>query len=304
MPTSTSLHRHLVPLAALGIVASTVVLTTASNAVPAEAADRHCARQQRVDVPRAPMQLKDCLDDLTTAGTVLTGHTNQSDWDGLHAVGTNNPSGVPGIQIDGYFPDRSRSNANNGWSHDSQFVIRLPDDWNGKLVVSGAPGVRRQYANDFIISDWVLANGYAFASTDKGNTGTSFYRDGSRPGGSVREWNRRVTQLTRATKRVVEQRYGHRPRRTYMFGISNGGYLTRWQLENRPRLYDGGLDWEGTLFRAGGPNLLTYLPTTLERYPEYRATGSDAAHTMRSSTPASRAVRSSSGTTTTRSTGT
>ena len=33
-----------------------------------------------------------------------------------------------------------------------------------------------------------------------------------------------------------------------MTGISNGGYLTRWQLENRPDLYDGGVDWEGTLF--------------------------------------------------------
>ena len=45
----------------------------------------------------------------------------------------------------------------------------------------------------------------------------------------------------------------HRPDRMYMAGISNGGYLTRWQLENRPDLYDGGLDWEGTLFRADGP---------------------------------------------------
>jgi len=66
-------------------------------------------------------------------------------------------------------------------------VIRLPDDWNGKLVITGAPGVRRQYANDFIISDWVLARGYAFASTDKGNTGTSFYEDGEKPGDAVLE---------------------------------------------------------------------------------------------------------------------
>ena len=113
-------------------------------------------------------------------------------------------------------------------------MVRLPARWNGKLVVSGAPGTRSQYANDFLISDWVLSKGYAFASTDKGNNGATFYDDGSTPGGSVREWNRRVTQLTRATKAVVRQRYGHAPRRTYMFGISNGGYLTRWQLENRP----------------------------------------------------------------------
>lgn len=250
--------------------------TAALSVVPAQAAE--CAGETAIIVPRAEMQVTACLDDLSTAGTVLTGHTNVADWAGLNAGGTKNPSGVPGIQVDGYFPDSSTTNTNNGWSHDSQFVIRLPDRWNGKLVVSGAPGTRRQYANDFLISDWVLAKGYAFASTDKGNNGASFYDDGSTPGGSVREWNRRVTQLTRATKAVVAQRYGSRPSRTYMFGISNGGYLTRWQLENRPRLYDGGLDWEGTLFRAQGPNLFTYLPTALRSYPSYAATGDPAAH--------------------------
>jgi hypothetical protein len=261
----------------------TVVLGSATlAAVPAEAEtshrpSRHCARQAAVHVPRAEEQKLACLDDLTTAGTTVSGHTNPDDWNGLHATGTKNPSGVPGIQVDGYFPDSSTTNANNGWDHDSQFVIRMPDRWNGKVVVSGAPGVRRQYANDFIISDWVLAQGYAFASTDKGNTGVRFYDDGSRPGGSVAEWNRRVTQLTRATKKVLAQRYGRTPRRTYMMGISNGGYLTRWQLENRPRLYDGGLDWEGTLFRAEGPNLFTYLPAALKHYPAY-STGDEAAH--------------------------
>jgi hypothetical protein len=184
---------------------------------------------------------------------------------------------VPGIQVDGYFPDTSTGNTNNDWNHDSQFVIRMPDRWNGKVVITGAPGVRGQYANDFIIGDWVLAKGYAFASTDKGNVGAKFYDDGSEPGGSIAEWHRRVTQLTRATKQVLAQRYGRQPRRTYMMGISNGGYLTRWQLENRPRLYDGGVDWEGTLFRAEGPNLLTYLPTALKHYKAYAA-GDEAAH--------------------------
>lgn len=37
------------------------------------------------------------------------------------------------------------------------------------------------------------------------------------------------------------------------------------------------MDWEGTLFRAEGPNLLTYLPTALREYPAYRDTGSEAA---------------------------
>jgi poly(3-hydroxybutyrate) depolymerase len=29
------------------------------------------------------------------------------------------------------------------------------------------------------------------------------------------------------------------PERTYITGISNGGYLTRYALENTPELYDG-----------------------------------------------------------------
>ncbi len=244
---------------------------------PSHPSSGHCARQDRIDVPGAEVQQTACLNDLTTAGTVASGHTDPQDWAGLHAAGTTNPTGVPGIQVDGYFPDTSTSNSHHGWNHDAQFVIRVPDHWNGGIVVTGAPGVRTQYANDFIASDWVLAKGYAFASTDKGNSGTSFYRDGTRPGDAIAEWNERVTQLTRAAKAVARQRYGQRATRTYMFGISNGGYLTRWQLEHRPWLYDGGIDWEGTLFTPK-TNLLTSLPPALRNYPSYRATGDQAAH--------------------------
>ena len=259
---------------ALALTALLLGAPLGAAALPA-AADTAC---HVPDVPGAERSEGACLDDLTTAGTVATGHTNPDDWAGLHAAGTTNPSGVPGVQVDGYFPDDSTTNTNHGWNHDSQFVIRLPDDWNGKVVISGSPGTRRQYANDFVIGDWALAQGYAFASTDKGNTGAAFYRDGSRPGGSIREWHHRVTQLARATRTVVAEHYGERPRRTYLFGVSNGGYLTRWQLENRPALYDGGVDWEGTLLRARGPNLMTYLPAALKHYPDYAATGDQAAH--------------------------
>jgi hypothetical protein len=278
MPLTTTSRRRTAALAASAVLAVGGALAAAAPAAADKPHGGHCARQTKIEVPGAEMQKVACLDDLTTAGTVASGHTNPNDWAGLNAAGTKNPSGIPGIQVDGYFPDTSTTNSNNGWKHDSQFVIRIPDNWNGGLVVSGAPGVRAQYANDFIIGDWVLSKGYAFASTDKGNTGSSFYDDGSAPGGSIAEWNQRVTELTLATKRVVKQVYAKAPQRTYMFGISNGGYLTRWQLENRPDLYDGGLDWEGTLFRAEGPNLLTYLPTALKNYPAYAATGDQAAH--------------------------
>lgn len=224
-------------------------------------------------VPGAEHQQRSRLTDLTTAGTAVSGHTDPADWAGLTSASLPVPAAVPGIQIDGYFSDTSTTNTNHGWQHDSQFVLRLPDRWNGGLVVSGSPGVREQYANDRAISDWVLSRGYAFAATDKGNTGVSFYRSNA----ALPEWNQRLTQLTVAARAVVAQRYGRTPRRTIATGISNGGYLVRWQLENRPHLYDGGVDWEGALWTVSGPNLLTFLPPALRAYPAYLA-GSAEAH--------------------------
>ena len=127
------------------------------------------------------------------------GRSDISDWAGLHSKQTVNPPAGAGIQIDGYFPDDSTTNTTNGWNHDAQFVIRLPENWNGQLVITGAPGVRKQYAPDYILSDWMLSQGYAYASTDKGNTGTSFYENGSRsaPGQAMREWHDRVSELDR-----------------------------------------------------------------------------------------------------------
>ncbi|EGX60022.1 hypothetical protein SZN_09643 [Streptomyces zinciresistens K42] len=256
------------PIRAVPFLAATLLATALGGPVPAAAAggvQGHCARQERVRVPDAAFQESACLPDLTTTGLAGTRYTDMADQAGLTARGTLTPSGVPGIQVDGYFPDSSRFNNTNGRRHDAQFVIRLPDRWNGGLVVTGAPGTRKQYATDKAISDQVLARGYAYAATDKGNNGPDFYRDGKRPGDAVSEWNTRTTQLTRAARKAVAQRYGQAPRRTYMTGISNGGYLTRWQLENHPELYDGGVDWEGALWTASGPNLLTSLPTAVAR---------------------------------------
>ncbi|MEU9011919.1 prolyl oligopeptidase family serine peptidase [Streptomyces sp. NPDC048479] len=256
----------------------TTALLLALTAVPAVAqqppetpATGHCNRITRLQVPGAERQEAACLGELTTAGTVASGHTDPADWAGLTPAGLATPRGVPGIQIDGYFPDTSATNTNHGWSHDSQFVIRLPDRWNGGL---------EQYANDRAIGDWVLSRGYAFAATDKGNTGAAFYRDGAAPGEAIVEWNDRVTQLTRAARAVVARRYHRPPSRTVATGMSNGGYLVRWQLENHPELYDGGVDWEGTLWRSSGPNLLTFLPPALRHYPVYAAAGpgADGAH--------------------------
>ncbi len=275
LPPGTA--RHPGKRAALGVFA----LALAASLLPSSATARpaphstagHCAHLSHLRVPGAAHQQADCLSELTTAGTVDSGHTDPADWAGLTPKDLAVPSGVPGIQIDGYFPDTSTTNTNHGWNHDAQFVVRLPDRWNGGLVVAGTPGNREQYANDRAIADWVLARGYAYAATDKGNTGLAFHRDGARPGDAVAEWNTRLTQLTRAARTVVAQRYHRPPARTLATGMSNGGYLVRWQLENHPELYDGGVDWEGTLWRSEGPHLFTFLPPALRHYPAYAAGG-------------------------------
>jgi hypothetical protein len=249
-----------IALLSAGLLASALLLP----ADPASARTAECGPAVRV--PGAEHQVSACLGDLTTTGTLDSGHTVQADWAGLTAADLPAPSGVPGTQIDGYFPDGSTTNTNHGWNHDAQFVLRLPQRWNGGLVVTGTPGNRRQYANDRAIADQVLAAGYAFAATDKGNTGAEFHTDGERPGDAIVEWNDRVTQLAVAAKLAAWQHYGRPPSRTLAAGLSNGGYLVRWQLENRPWLYDGGIDWEGTLWTQRD-NLLTFLPLALRGYP-------------------------------------
>ena len=227
-------------------------------------------------MPGAEQQKQAHLPDLTTAFTTSAGYSIAADRHMLNHPGAVNPSGVPGTQIDGYFADLPpgapyTSSPFNGWDHDAQFVIRLPDRWNGGLVVAPSPGNRRQYAADFVIGDWVLSRGYAYASTDKGNSGASFYLDGAEPGDAVVEWHRRVRELTVAAKDVARRHYGQLPELVYLFGLSNGGYLVRRALEHDAELYDGGVDWAGTFWSRDGPNLFAYLPAALHWFPLYAA---------------------------------
>src|SRR5688572_1188789 len=221
-PRSTTLIVGLGTAAALSLqVASAAAYPGRSGGDPV---NRPCTSADTVRVPGAERAETACLPDLTTAGLLTAApgqYTDQTDWATLSAPGTVNPKGVPGLQVDGYFPDTSTLNTTHGWNHDSQFVLRIPDDWNGGLVVTGAPGNRKQYACDFLISDFVLARGFAYACTDKGNTGPDFYRDGDRPGDAVAEWHERVTQLTIAAQGALRERFGSAPRRTYLAGISN-----------------------------------------------------------------------------------
>ena len=67
---------------------------------------------------------------------------------------------VPGLQLDARIASDPQGQA--------RFLLRLPNNWNGRLVVAGASGTRSEFNGDFAWSDYVVQKGYAYASQNKG----------------------------------------------------------------------------------------------------------------------------------------
>ena len=196
---------------------------------------------------------------------------------------------VPGVQLDARIADDPAGEA--------RILIRLPDQWNGKLVVAGASGTRSEFNGDFAWSDYVVQKGYAYVSQNKGvlnffvasfNSPTPpeplacrlnpasvvwvhFYDND--PATPFTRWPPSMIEATRIGGNALSLHYGRRPQRTYAVGTSNGGYQVRRALETAPELYDGGVDWEGTYVDPVAPNILTGLPPAILNFPDYVASG-------------------------------
>src|SRR3989475_4973655 len=169
---------------------------------------------------------------------------------------------VPGLQLNGRFAEDPTGEA--------RFLLRLPNDWNGKLVVAGASGTRSEFNGDFAWSDYVLQKGYAYASQNKGvlnlrlstaadplacrlNPGSPtfvhfFDNDPAKP---FTQWQEFIVDAAKLARDAVKIRYGQHPRRTYAVGTSNGGYQVRRAIEEAPGLFDRGGAPGGAL---GGPH--------------------------------------------------
>jgi hypothetical protein len=180
----------------------------------------------------------------------------------------------------------------------ARILIRLPDDWNGRMVVAGASGTRSEFNGDFAWSDYVVQRGYAYVSQNKGvynlmkstasdplgcrlNPASDVYVHfyDNDPGQVFARWNQFMLEAAAIGRSSLEIRYGRRPARTYAVGTSNGGYQVRRAMETAPDLFDGGVDWEGTFVDPEAANLLSTLPAAILNYPDYAKSGYDPAST-------------------------
>jgi len=196
---------------------------------------------------------------------------------------------VPGLQINARIASDPTGQA--------RFLLRLPNDWNGRLVVAGASGTRSEFNGDFAWSDYVVQQGYAYASQNKGvlnlflaavsatppadplacrlnpaSTVWVHFFDND-PGQPFTRWAEYMIKAAQLARDGVKAGYGHSPRFTYAVGTSNGGYQVRRAVETAPELFDGGVDWEGTFVDEHAPNILTDLPPAILNFPDYVASG-------------------------------
>src|SRR5713226_4861737 len=194
---------------------------------------------------------------------------------------------VPGVQLNARIASDPTGQA--------RFLLRLPDDWNGRLVIAGASGTRSEFNGDFAWSDYVVQQGYAYASQNKGvlnlqlstaadplacrlnpTSGVFVHFFDDDPGQPFIRWAEFMIKAAQLARDGVKAGYGRSPRFTYAVGTSNGGYQVRRAVELAPELFDGGVDWEGTFVDEHAPNLLTDLPAAILNFPDYVTAGFDA----------------------------
>jgi alpha-beta hydrolase superfamily lysophospholipase len=164
---------------------------------------------------------------------------------------------VPGRLLKGTLPE----------THRARFLLRMPREWNGGLVVAASAGVTDQHCYDLYLSDFVLQKGYAFAVTDKAvrtaalDPGTVLFAH--TPESSIAHWSERLDSLANLAIEESAKYYGRKPEQVIAFGVSNGGYIARRAAESQTGLFSAALDVSGVLWRADRNNLLREIPKAL-----------------------------------------
>jgi feruloyl esterase len=147
--------------------------------------------------------------------------------------------------VDGMIAPRA---GHGGVSFGTGFQLRIPEEWNGRLLFQGGGGM------DGVVVEAVgavpvagataapaLMRGYAVVSTDAGHQG----RD-TRDASFALDQQARldyaiaaVPNVTREARALLAARTGRAPERSYFMGCSNGGRQGMLAAQRDPLLFDG-----------------------------------------------------------------
>lgn len=128
------------------------------------------------------------------------------------------------------------------------FQLRIPDDWNGRLLFQGGGGM------DGVVVEATgavplagatappaLMRGYAVVSTDAGHQGvdTRDARFGLDQQARLDYAGAAVPAVTAEARRLLRARHGREAARSYFMGCSNGGRQGMLAVQRNPALFDG-----------------------------------------------------------------
>lgn len=156
------------------------------------------------------------------------------------AAGTQvgNVATVAHCRVTGYLDARTGV---DGKPYGTGFELRLPENWNGRLLYQGGggnDGFVRPALGGQATAEPALNQGYAVVSTDAGHQGpdASF---GADPQARLDHAYQSHDRVARAAKTLIEMHYGNAAHHSYFVGCSGGGRQGMMFTQRFPNYFDG-----------------------------------------------------------------
>ena len=178
--------------------------------------------------------------------SVPTFRVDASEWVAASRI----PAGPPGATIE--VPDHClfrvvldpRPSGMEDMSYGTGIELRLPMDWNGRLLFQGGGGLDGVLSAAFgSVAGFpsALNRGYAVVSTDGGHRGRSAVdaRFAIDQQAKLDFAYQAVQRTTREAKSLITSYYGRRPEYTYFMGCSTGGREAMLAAQRLPLEFDG-----------------------------------------------------------------
>lgn len=138
----------------------------------------------------------------------------------------------------------ARESGIDGMRYGTGMELRLPADWNRRLLFQGGGGlngVLNPAFGNVAGATSALARGFAVVSTDGGHRGRSAVdtRFGVDQQAKLDFAYQAVERTAREARNLLERYYGRKPEFSYFMGCSTGGREAMMSAQRLPTLFDG-----------------------------------------------------------------